>query len=103
ARNEALHDLDLVHGRAADLDRDAHRIAAAFDELEEADRRVRLTVHGSPRVHDVREPLDLDRAVDRQIRPRAARQLSDQLDVDLHRAVAYRRVDPDHAAVDYPV
>src|SRR5436190_518060 len=84
----------------ADLDRDADRVASAVDELEQRDRRVRLPVRRAPRVEHVRQALDLDRAVDREIGPRATRQRAREIDVDLHGAALHGRIDPRHATVD---
>ena len=82
ARHEALHDLDRVDGAAAEFDRHAHGGLAVGRELEQRDRGIRLAVRGAARIDHLRQALDLDGAVDRQVGARAARQFADEFDVD---------------------
>src|SRR5690606_34562929 len=100
ARRETLQYLDGVDRRAADLHRHTHGVAAAFDQLEQADSGVGLPVYRPPGEHHTRQTLDLDRAVDGEIGTHAARHLSLQLDVHLHCAVADGGVDANHTAFD---
>src|SRR5205085_3799570 len=63
AFGQAVDDLDRVDRRPSQLHRNAHGIAAVFDELEHPDRRVRLSVSGSSRVQHVVQPFDRDRRI----------------------------------------
>ena len=52
---------------------------------------------GRPTCSTFAQPLELDRAVDREVGPRALRQLAHERDVDRDRAVLHRGVDADDA------
>ena len=92
-----------VHRRLADRDLRPHERHAVAAEPEEADDALLLAVGGPADVEDVVEPLELDRAVHAQVRPRALRQFALQRDVHGHGAVLHGRVDARHAAGDDPV
>ena len=82
-----------VDRAASELDLGA-RCASPFGrQLEEPDGAVLLPERRAPDVDDVVEPLELDRAVDAQVGPRARRQLAFEDDVDADRAAGRRRVD----------
>ena len=91
---------DGPHRRLAQLHVGAHGLVAAVDELEQPHRRIRLAERRPPDVEHVLEPLELDGALDRQIRPRALRQRPVEGDVDLDRARHRRRIDARHLADD---
>ena len=62
-------------------------------EPEQADDTVLLSEHRPADEDDVVEPFELDRAVDRQVGTRSARQLSVERNVDQHRSVLDGRID----------
>ena len=69
------------------------RVRAVRLHPEQADHALLLPEHRPADEEDVVHPLQLDRAVDRQVRARAPRQIAVESDVDRHRPVLHRRVD----------
>src|SRR5690606_21224570 len=67
------------------------------------DGAVLLTVRRAPDVADVAEALDLDRAIDGQVRPGATGKLALERDLDSDRPVLHRRVDAHDPPLDHPV
>src|SRR5215208_935734 len=66
---QTADDLHRVDRALAELHRDPHRLRAVAGQLEDFHLAVRLAVGRASHVEDVRQPLDLDRAVDREVRP----------------------------------
>src|SRR5438477_5461395 len=100
---ESLQHFDRVDRAPAKLHLHALGVHAVGGHLEEADDALILAEGGPAHEEDVVQPLELDRAVDAQIRHRTARQVADERDVDGPRAILHRRIDagdaPLHDAV----
>ena len=93
-------DLDGVHRGPAQLHLDPVGLGPLRIEAEEADQAVGLALGGPAHVEHVVEPLQLDRAVHRQVGPRALGQGAVEVEVDRHRAVLDRGVHPHHVRLD---
>src|SRR5947199_1241427 len=100
---QSLDDLDGVDRHAADLDGSPGRGLAILVELEQLDLAVRRPEARAADEEHVLQPLDLDRAVHREVRTGALRQLAVEGDVDDHRAVLHRRRDAHDVAADQAV
>src|SRR5215471_21243668 len=74
ANGEPVDYLDGVHGSATELHVHAVGIAVTPLDLEQADRAFRLAVGRATDVEHVLQAIDLDRAVDAEVRARAIRQ-----------------------------
>src|SRR5690606_7441139 len=97
---EPATDLDRVHRVTAELYGHAVGVAEVRCDLEHADRGLGVAERRPSDEQDVGQALDLDRAVHRQVRPGAGRQLAVQCHVHAHRPVLGRRVDPHYASLD---
>src|SRR5258706_1127231 len=95
---QSLDDFHGVDGDAPQLHGDADRPLAVFDHFEHLDLAVGRAVGRPADIEHVVQPLDLDRAVDRDVRPGALGETALQGDVDDHRAVDRRGRHPDHVA-----
>src|SRR5262245_29240605 len=102
-RFETFDNLHRVHRALAELDLDARRLVAVLVDEEETHEALLLPERGTSHEQRVLEPVELDRAVDREVRPRALRELALERDVDGDRSVLRGGVDardlPGHDAV----
>ena len=60
-------------------------------------------MHRPADIQHVRQPLDLNRALDAQVRPSPLRQRAVQRHVHRHRSVYHRRIDSHHVPGDHSV
>src|SRR5688572_18656114 len=97
---EPIENLDRVHRPSPELHASPCRGTAVGVEAEDLDRGVRLSVSGTSDEERVRQPLDLDGAVDGQIGTRSGWERAVEGDVDAHRAVARGGVDARDAPRD---
>src|SRR5690606_32818548 len=97
---QSLEDLHAIDRNLAERYRYFYRDPGLRLQAKQAQGRTGLAVSRSTHVQHVVEPLDEDRSVDRQVRPRTRRQFAKDLHVDLHRAAHYRRIDARDAAFD---
>src|SRR6185436_11123024 len=84
---EARENLHGVHGTATELHLRPLGVHAVSANLEEADHALFLSEGRTPHVEHVHQTLELDRAVDAQVRHRALRQVTGECHVHGSRAV----------------
>src|SRR5689334_11247130 len=72
-------------------------------QLEHVHDTFLLAGSGPADEHDFLQPLELNGSVDREVGARARRQLSLEKDVDQHRAVLDRGINPGDLAFDNPI
>ena len=100
---ETADDFDRVDRTAAKFHRRAGRFGRSGDEFENPDGVILLAEGRAADVNDVVETLELDRAVNAEIRARAFRQFAVESDIDSDRSLLDRGIDPDDVACDNAV
>src|SRR5947199_9469 len=64
---QSLGHFHRAHRRPAEFDGHADGRSAALDDLEQADGAIGLALDGTSHVEDIRQPFELDGAVDAEI------------------------------------
>src|ERR1700688_349382 len=72
-------------------------------QFEHTDGAVLLPERWTPDIKHISHPLQVDRSVNAQVRPRALGQIAGEFDIDRYRSVLHRRIDSHYRARDHAV